>query len=80
MVSSVDSDSVSECPMSTHSATGSTIKSTDSLLKFKSFMDFCVGFVQHVYFWRVCFGHFDSLLKEFRGIMGQLLENNTEVT
>jgi len=23
---------------------------------------------------------FDSLLKEFRGIMGQLLENNTEVT
>jgi len=35
MVSSVDSDSVSECHMSTHSATGSTIKSTDSLLKFK---------------------------------------------
>jgi len=30
----VSSDSVSECPVSTHSAT-----------KFKSFMDFCVGFV-----------------------------------
>ena len=45
MVSSVDSDSVSECPVSTHSATGSTIESADSLLKFKSFMDFCVGFV-----------------------------------
>jgi len=45
MVSSVDSDSVSECPVSTHSATGSTTESTDSLLKFKSSMDFCVGFV-----------------------------------
>ena len=36
---------VSECPMSSHSATGSTTESIDSLLKFKSFMDFCVGFV-----------------------------------
>jgi len=45
MASSVDSDSVSECPVSTHPATGSTIESTDSLLKFKSFMNFCVGFV-----------------------------------
>jgi len=45
MVSSVDFDPVSECPVSTHSATGSTIESTDSLLKFKSFIDFCVGFV-----------------------------------
>ena len=45
MVSSVDFDSVSECPVSTHSATGSTTESTDSLLKFKSFMDIFVGFV-----------------------------------
>jgi len=55
MVSSVDSDSVSECHVSTHSATGSTIEPTDSLLKFKSLMDFCVG---HVSFWLVFFGHF----------------------
>ena len=61
MVSSVDSDSVSECHVSTHSATGSTIESTDSLLMFKSLMDICVG---HVSFWLICFGHFDSLLKE----------------
>jgi len=45
MVSSVDFDSVSECPMSTHSATGTTTEFTDSLLKFKCFVDFCVGFV-----------------------------------
>jgi len=41
MVSSVDFDSVSECPVSTHCAT----ESTDSLLKFKSSMDIFVGFV-----------------------------------
>jgi len=45
MVSSVDSDSVSECPVSTHFVTECTIESTNSLLKFKSFMDFCVGFM-----------------------------------
>jgi len=44
-VSSVDSDFVSECPMSTHSATGSTIETTYSLLRFKSFKYLCVGFV-----------------------------------
>ena len=41
MVSSVDSGSVSECPVSTHSATGSTIESTDSLLKSKSYGFLC---------------------------------------
>ena len=69
MVSSVDSDSVSECPVSTHSATGSTIYtvSTDSVnTEFKSYGFLC----------RICvtciFVIFDSLLKEFYGIMGQL--------
>jgi len=54
MVSSVDSDSVSECPVSTHSATGSTIESTDSLLN--GFL--CRICVTCIYFWRVCFGLF----------------------
>jgi len=59
----VSSDSVSECPVPTHSAT-----------KFKSFMDFCVGFVHGnvsisgVFVLVI----FDSLLKEFHGLMGQL--------
>ena len=71
MVSSVDYDFVSECPMPTHSATGSTTESTDSLLKFKSYGFLCriyVTYISGVFVLVI----FDSLLKEFYVIMGQL--------
>ena len=60
-------------------ATGSTTESTDSLLKFKSYGFLCriyVTYISGVFVLVI----FDSLLKEFYGIMGQLWENNTEVT
>ena len=69
MVNSVDSDSVSECAVSTHSATGSTTEYTDSLLKFKSYGFLCriyVTYISGVFVLVI----FDSLLKEFYGIMG----------
>jgi len=71
MVNSVDSDSVSECAVSTHSATGSTTESTDSLLKFKSYGFLCRIYVTYISGVLVLV-IFDSLLKEFYGIMGQL--------
>ena len=59
----------SSCP--SHSATGSTTESTDSFLKFKSYGFLCriyVTYISGVFVLVI----FDSLLKEFYGIMGQL--------